>query len=284
MKPTIRGFGGCPLEGFLVVGMTGVVQAFVFGGTKGKITNTEILGGIRLAYSFVDLAWTRGLSKFIVKLKYFTKFTFATLGGEILAIACTGIPLDPIVYCKLSIKKDEGVEFSCLLDEYRLYSETLTGLFPQQSSGNYKNIPSNDKFATFLSEITGTDIRICGVNFASREDPQGIFLLINGIGNATLQYWELLELERPIHSLFSTSSATTRFLQWQCVSAFNCNSRVTSICSSCNIWINGFDTGSSAQHHLVIATASGELLSLHRDSMKQAYINRSIGLKHNNLL
>ena len=60
MKPTIRGFGGRPLEGFLVVGMTGLVQAYVMGGTKGKATNMEVLGGIRLAYSYVDLAWTKG--------------------------------------------------------------------------------------------------------------------------------------------------------------------------------------------------------------------------------
>lgn len=60
MKPTIRGFGGRPLEGFLVVGMTGLVQAYVMGGTKGKITNTEVLGGVRLAYAYVDLAWTKG--------------------------------------------------------------------------------------------------------------------------------------------------------------------------------------------------------------------------------
>ena len=63
MKPTIRGFGGRPLQGFLVVGMTGIVQAFVMGGTKGKTTNLEILGGIRLAYAFVDLAWTKGITK-----------------------------------------------------------------------------------------------------------------------------------------------------------------------------------------------------------------------------
>lgn len=60
VKPTLRGFGGRPLEGFLVVGMTGLVQAFIMGGTKGKATNIEILGGIQLAYQFVDLAWTKG--------------------------------------------------------------------------------------------------------------------------------------------------------------------------------------------------------------------------------
>lgn len=60
MQPTVRGFGGRALEGFLVVGMTGLAQAFVMGGTKGKTTNTEVLGGIRLAYQYIDLAWTRG--------------------------------------------------------------------------------------------------------------------------------------------------------------------------------------------------------------------------------
>ena len=66
-------------------------------------------------------------------MTYFLEF----LDGEILAVACTGIPLDPIVYCKLTIQKDDGVEFSCLLDEYRLRSETLTGLFPLQSGGKF---------------------------------------------------------------------------------------------------------------------------------------------------
>ncbi|XP_046633144.1 mediator of RNA polymerase II transcription subunit 16-like [Daphnia pulicaria] len=229
MKPTIRGFGGRPLQGFLVVGMTGLVQAFVMGGTKGKTTNVEILGGIRLAYSFVDLAWTKD--------------------GEILAVACTGIPLDPIVYCKLTIQKDDGVEFSCLLDEYRLRSETLTGLFPLQSGAN--------------------EMRVCGVNFSSREDPSGIFLVVNGINSGTLQYWELSEVERTIHSLFSTSAAMSRFLQWQCMSVFNCNSRITYVCPSRNVWVNGQEAGSPPQHHLVIATVCGELLCLHRESMKQ---------------
>ena len=63
MKPTIRGLGGRSLEGFLVVGMTGLVQAFVMGGTKGKATNIAVLGGIRMAYQYLDLAWTR--SKFL---------------------------------------------------------------------------------------------------------------------------------------------------------------------------------------------------------------------------
>jgi hypothetical protein len=73
MKPTIRGFGGRPLQGFLVVGMTGLVQAFVMGGTKGKTTNVQILGGIRLAYSFVDLAWTKGsLSSYYLYASFLT--------------------------------------------------------------------------------------------------------------------------------------------------------------------------------------------------------------------
>ena len=62
MKPTLGGFGGRPLEGFLVVGMTGLVQAFIMGGTRGKATNVEVLGGFQLAYQFVDLAWTKGKS------------------------------------------------------------------------------------------------------------------------------------------------------------------------------------------------------------------------------
>jgi len=228
MQPTVRGFGGKPLEGFLVVGTTGLVQAFVMGGTKGKVTNTEILGGIRLAYRFIDLAWTTG--------------------GEIVAIACTGIPLDPIVYCKLIIQKDDGVEFSCLLDEYRLRSEALTGLFPQHQ--------------------TADDLNINGVCFCSREDPSGIFLLMNLTNGGALQYWELIKQERPIHSLFSTSTALTHYLQWQFMSVYNSNSHINYICPSRNVWVVGGETN-AVQHHLVIATAAGELICLHRDNMKQ---------------
>ncbi len=111
-------------------------------------------------------------------------------------------------------------------------------------------------------------MRICGVNFSSCEDPSGIFLLVNGIGSGTLQYWELSEVERTIHSLFSTSAAMSRSLQWQCMSVFNCNSRITFVCPSRNVWVNGLESG-TPQHHLIIATSCGELLCLHRDSMKQ---------------
>jgi len=229
MKPTVRGFGGRPLEGFLVVGTTGLVQAFVMGGTKGKVTNTEILGGIRLAYRFIDLAWTKD--------------------GNIVAIAGTGIPLDPILYCKLIIQKDDGVEFSCLLDEYRLRSEALTGLFPRHQ--------------------TPDDLNMSGISFCSREDPSGILIMMNSSNVGALQYWELVEQERPIHSLFSTSTAVTKYLKWQCMSVYNSNSTIVSVCPSRNVWVGGTTETSTPQHHLVVATAAGELICLHRENMKQ---------------
>jgi hypothetical protein len=61
-------------------------------------------------------------------------------------------------------------------------------------------------------------MRVCVVNFSSPEDPSGILLVVNGINSGTLQYWELSEVERTIHSLFSTFAAMSRFLQWQCIS------------------------------------------------------------------
>lgn len=84
-----------------------------------------------------------------------------------------------------------------------------------------------------------------------------------------MQYWELKEQERPIHSLFSTSAATTRFLQWNCVSAFNTNSPIISICPARNVWIAGSELNGQPPYHLVLATASGDLICLNRDSMKQ---------------
>ena len=106
-----------------------------------------------------------------------------------------------------------------------------------------------------------------GVSFSSREDPSGIFLLMNVSNGGALQYWELREQERPIHSLFSTATAMTHFLQWQCVSIFNCNNHITYICPSRNVWLGGNDM--TPQHHLIIATASGDLICLHRENMKQ---------------
>jgi len=146
MQPTVRGFGGRPLEGFLVVGTTGLAQAFVMGGTKGKVTNTEILGGIRLAYRFIDLAWTKGTNNLTELFHIFHQsyyYQILSADGDIVAIACTGIPLDPILYCKLIIQKDDGVEFSCLLDEYRLRSEALTGLFPRHQTRNFQMFSTN---------------------------------------------------------------------------------------------------------------------------------------------
>jgi len=225
----IRGLGGRSLEGFLVVGMTGLVQAFVMGGTKGKATNIAVLGGIRMAYQYLDLAWTRN--------------------GEILAIACTGNPLDPIRYCKLMVRKDDGDDANCLLDEFRVTTEALTGFFPRHS--------------------TPEEMRIAGINFACREEPNGIYLLINMTsGGGILQYWELCEQERPIHSLFSSGgSVTSRTLQWQCQSAFNTNSPVSLLCPTRHTWAVANDSA-AVQHHLIFATRSGDLICLQRENMQ----------------
>lgn len=112
-------------------------------------------------------------------------------------------------------------------------------------------------------------MHINGVIFSSREDPTGILISINGTGGGAIQYWELLEQERAIHSLFSTSSATSRFLQWKCLSVFNSNSRINSICPSRNVWVSGPEVGTHPQHHLVIATSSGDLICINKENMKQ---------------
>lgn len=92
-----------------------------------------------------------------------------------------------------------------------------------------------------------------------------------------LQYWELTEQERSIHSLFSTSAATTRFLQWQCTSVYNSGTPITSICPSRNVWVSGSEPSGHSQHHLVIATANGDMICLHRENMKQV---RYFFMKH----
>lgn len=112
-------------------------------------------------------------------------------------------------------------------------------------------------------------MHISGVSFSSREDPSGILVSINGSGGGAMQYWELLEQERAIHSLFSTSSATSRFLEWKCLSVFNSNSRIISICPSRNVWVSGPEVGTHPQHHLVIATSSGDLICINKENMKQ---------------
>lgn len=61
MKCTVRGFGGRPLEGFFLVGASGLAQAAIIENGKISSTNTEVLGGFRLAYKYIDVAWTKGI-------------------------------------------------------------------------------------------------------------------------------------------------------------------------------------------------------------------------------
>ena len=97
---------------------------------------------------------------------------------------------------------------------------------------------------------------------------------MNSSNSGALQYWELVEQERPIHSLFSTSAAVTHYLQWQCMSVYNSNNAIVSVCPSRNVWVGGITEASTPQHHLVIATSAGELICLHRENMKQVCPSR----------
>lgn len=92
--------------------------------------------------------------------------------------------------------------------------------------------------------------------------------MINDSNGGRVEYWELVEQNCPVHFLFSTSS-TSSFLNWQCLAAFNYQAPLTNICSSRNVWITGQESTAKAQQHLVVATANGELICLHQETMNQ---------------
>ena len=93
--------------------------------------------------------------------------------------------------------------------------------------------------------------------------------MTNDSNGGRVEYWVLVEQNFPVHSLFSTSSSTSSFLNWQCLTAFNYHAPLTKICSSRNVWITGHESTAQAQQHLVVATANGELICLHQETMKQ---------------
>ena len=125
-------------------------------------------------------------------------------------------------------------------------------------------------FCLSIFTQTESEMRIKGVNFTCREDPSGIYLLADlSSGGGVLQYWELCEQERPIHPLFSSSgTGTTRSLQWQCRSMFSTNGQTGSICPTRHVWATAHESG-AAQHHLIIATRTGDVICLQRDNMQQ---------------
>jgi hypothetical protein len=92
--------------------------------------------------------------------------------------------------------------------------------------------------------------------------------MINDSNGGRVEYWELVEQNCPVHSLFTTSSSTSSFLNWQCLVAFKYHASITNISSSRNVWITGQESAPQAKQHLVVATANGELLCLHQESMK----------------
>ena len=122
----------------------------------------------------------------------------------------------------------------------------------------------------FFKSITGKDIQIRGVSFNCRESPKGIYLVINDSNGGKVEYWELVEQQTIVHSLFSTSASTSKFLNWQCLIAFNHSDPLTSLCPSRNVWITGHDSIVQTQHHLVVATADG-LICLQQESLKIVY-------------
>lgn len=117
-----------------------------------------------------------------------------------------------------------------------------------------------------LTEEVGTN----GLRFTCREDPNGIYLATRTTNGGTLQHWELCEQERPIHSLFSSGSATVHCLQWQCMSVFNCANQIASVCSPRHIWASGHESA-SVLHHLVVGTRNGDLICVQKDNMQQVH-------------
>ena len=63
---------------------------------------------------------------------------FVFIGGDVVAIACTHNPLDPIVYFQLTVQKDDAEDTNCLVDEFRIRAESLTGFFPQHESRKFE--------------------------------------------------------------------------------------------------------------------------------------------------
>lgn len=128
----------------------------------------------------------------------------------------------------------------------------------------YSSDSKSKHFFVFLADST----RINSVRFSARDDPQGIFLALCPSNGGALQYWELSEEERTIHSLFSSTDVSSRIPRWQCLSAFNTTNPITNICPTRNSWIYGLESNNSCQH-LVITTTNGDLISLQKDTLKQ---------------
>lgn len=79
MKCTLRGFGGRPVEGFIAVGASGLIQGAIVENGKVLTTNVDVLGGFRLAYKFVDLALTKGIEISSLALELYANISLSQM-------------------------------------------------------------------------------------------------------------------------------------------------------------------------------------------------------------
>lgn len=173
--------------------------------------------------------------------------------------------MDPIVYSKLRVIKGDVDESSFVSSGYVLQSESLTGFFPNSSHG--KTFKKNN-FIVITSRLL-LDACVSGLSFSACEEPSGIFISFNASNGGKLEYWELAELERAVHPMFSTAPATTRYQSWQCVSSFLWVSNIALICPSKKNWVSSPDISNPLSNPLVIATSDGDLLYLNKATLKQ---------------
>ncbi|KDR19237.1 Mediator of RNA polymerase II transcription subunit 16 [Zootermopsis nevadensis] len=228
--PSVRYFGGRPMEGCLVIsttGMVGVVIASREGhqGSPQLIITSDSLGSTRHRITAVDICYGKN--------------------GHFLVAVSSGSVSLPIQCFRVSVKQGDE---KCVI-----MSQALPSFFLQSS-------PIKENQYRHVSQL----------KFVVREDADSLVVAANGDSGCLIEIWELREKPLPIHKLFqpkSHSSQTEPFktVLWQHQSHFMSSSPVVCITTS----KLSITTTMPPPCYVMVALADGSIHCLYRDSLKQ---------------
>ncbi|XP_065339940.1 mediator of RNA polymerase II transcription subunit 16 [Cloeon dipterum] len=236
IAPTVRYFGGQPLEGCIVVTATGMVGVVTLvrepakgvespeGPAFHSLTASESLGTTRQRVRAVDICYGKN-----------GQFLVAVSGGKTnLPIQCYGV----------SINRNE--------EKMTITSQALPSFFLQCNTlkdNSYQNVVQ--------------------LRFVVREDADSLVVTSNSDTGGIVEIWELREKVISVHKVLQKSSSPPpdpfEIVVWQHQSHWQASSKIQAMCTT----KGALSTAAPASTYVMVALDDSKLYCLHRESLKQ---------------
>ncbi|XP_059470201.1 mediator of RNA polymerase II transcription subunit 16 [Neocloeon triangulifer] len=237
--PTVRHFGGQPLEGCVFVTSTGMVGVVTLvqegmssitktldanGPNYNALTASESLGNTRQRVMAVDICYGKN--------------------GQFLVAVTSGKANLPIQCYRVSIKRLE--------DKMSIMSQALPSFFLQCST-----LKDNSYH------------QVVQLRFVVREDADSLVVTANSETGGIVEIWELREKVMSVHKVLQKSSSPPpepfKMVVWQHQSHWQASSNIRAVCTT----KASLSTAVPTSTYIMVALNDSKLFCLHRDSLKQ---------------